>query len=175
MDPRYEKHIKDKVFNDKTIQNYLMKNNIKACFEYLYQEYEEEDYPTVFIDVIQESGIDYLDYTDELYREMILSMTLGKLFKLDKYTNIKAIHEGAFSYMKLISPIILPDSVEKIKSEAFAYSQFPKRVYISTKSLKQVANDAFYDLADPVVIDGIEYRGLHDIMMCFIDKGIKLV
>ena len=177
-----KQEIIDVIFKDPQVIKNLKDNKLEECITYiqseLFQLKAPQGYPSIeyiFLDVLDQAGIDILKYITVLDRDKIL---FASTLDLSKYTNILAVPEWSLSDFTFQDKVVLPNSIWFIGEEAFIDSEFDKGLYINSDSLRVVSANAFGRYSDKlkysVYIDDIKMTEVNQIMDYLKNKGVTI-
>ena len=177
-----KQEIIDVIFKDPQIIKNLKDNKLEECITYiqseLFQLKAPQGYPSIeyiFLDVLDQAGIDILKYITVLDRDKMLFAVTNDL---SKYTNLLAVPKWSLSNFKFQDKVVLPNSIWFIGEEAFIDSEFDKGLYINSDSLRVVSANTFGRYGDklkyPVYIDDIKMTSVSQITDYLRSKGVDI-
>ena len=177
-----KQEIIDVIFKDPQVIKNLKDNKLEECLTHIQRKYLQlkvpQGYPSIgyiFLDVLNQAGIDILKYITVLDRDKILFASTDDL---SKYTNILAVPKWSLSDFKFQDKVVLPNSIWFIGEEAFIDSEFDKGLYINSDSLRLVSANAFGRYSDklnyPVYVDNIKMTNISQIIDYLKGKGVDI-
>ena len=174
------KEVRQKIFSDPQIVEYLKKNKVQQCINYINENRIKAFLPQghgdmeyIFLEVLDLAGVDILSGINLIDKDVAIFASSD----MSTYTNIQAIGVEGMSGLVFKEPVILPRSIVIIAFNAFKDSNFQQGLYIKTNSLKAINDNIFgtySKLKYDCYIDDEKFDYVKDALIYLRDKNIKI-